>query len=258
MHGFARRASRLVAVVVMAACASSAPKQQFPTAPDVDTKNPLSATVLMQQGQVLVSEGKFKEGMERYNQALNLQQDNPVLHNLIGMCLLQQGNAAKALDSFNRALQLAPKYSDARNNRGAAYVQLGQYSMAESDFLSVLADNTYANRSGVLFNLGSLNYARGSLGAAEENLRRATKGSGPVEAYFLLGQVEEKLGKKTLAEAAYRDAVAMAAERTDILFALAKLLDAEGNKKEANELFRRIISVDPNSSEAGLARARLE
>jgi type IV pilus assembly protein PilF len=258
MPTFARVAVRLLLLAVLAACASSAPKRPVSTAPDVDSKNPLSATVLMQQGQVLFSEGKFKEGMERYDQALKLQPDNPVLHNLIGMGELQQGRATQALDAFNRALQLAPKYSDARSNRGAAYVQLGQFSMAEADFLSALADNTYANRSGVLFNLGSLYLARGNLPAAEENLRRATIAAGPVDAYFLLGQVEERMGKRALAETAYRDAVARAPERPDILFALAKLLDAEGNKNEARDLYRRIISLAPDSPEAGLARARVE
>jgi type IV pilus assembly protein PilF len=258
MHSKARGAVRLLALVVLAACASSTPQKPAATAPDVDAKDPLSATLLMQQGQVLASEGKFKEGMGKYAQALKLQPDNPVLHNMIGMAELQQGHADKALDAFNRALQYVPKYSDARSNRGAAYVQLGQFSLAEADFLSVLTDNTYANRAGVLFNLGSLYLGRGNLSAAEENLRRSALSAGPVDAYFLLGQVEERLGKRALAEAAYREAVSRAPERPDIMFGLAKLLEAEGHKDQARDLYRRLISNAPNSPEAGLARARLE
>lgn len=258
MHSKTRGAARLLTLVMLAACASSTPQKPAATAPDVDAKDPLSATVLMQQGRVLVSEGKFKEGMAKYDQALKLQPDNPVLQNVIGMAELQQGHADKALDAFNRALQLVPKYSDARSNRGAAYMQLGQFSMAEADFLSVLTDNTYANRAGVLFNLGSLYFARGNLTAAEENLHRSAMSAGPVDAYFLLGQVEERQGRRALAEAAYREAVARAPERPDIMFALAKLLEAEGHKNEARDLYRRLISNAPNSPEAGLARARLE
>jgi Flp pilus assembly protein TadD len=242
----------------MVACTSSPPARPAEAAPEIDPTNPLAGTLLMQQGRALVNEGKIPEGMAKYALALKLQPDNPTLHNLIGMAELQRGNAAKALESFNRALLLAPKYSDALSNRGAAYMQLGQYSLAESDFLSVLSDNTYANRSGVYYNLGSLNFVRGNLAAAEENLRRATREAGPVEAYFLLGQVEERLGKVALAETAYRDAMTRAPERPDVILALATLVEAQGRKGEARELYLKVIAVAPGSPEAHQARVRLE
>jgi tetratricopeptide (TPR) repeat protein len=258
MTSVGRCSALLLAFAVMVACTSSPPARPAEAAPEIDPTNPLAGTLLMQQGRALVNEGKIPEGMAKYALALKLQPDNPTLHNLIGMAELQRGNAAKALESFNRALLLAPKYSDALSNRGAAYMQLGQYSLAESDFLSVLSDNTYANRSGVYYNLGSLNFVRGNLAAAEENLRRATREAGPVEAYFLLGQVEERLGKVALAETAYRDAMTRAPERPDVILALATLVEAQGRKGEARELYLKVIAVAPGSPEAHQARVRLE
>jgi Tfp pilus assembly protein PilF len=258
MRDAARLTVLLLGLVALVACSSSKPAHQASTAPDIDSSNPLAGTLLMQEGRALVNEGKIPEGLEKYHAALKLQPDNPTIHNLIGMAELQRGNANKALDSFNRALALAPKYSDALNNRGAAYMQLGQLSMAESDFLSVAADATYANHSGVLYNLGSLYLVRGNLPAAEENLRKATREAAPVEAFLLLGQVEEKLGKVVLAEDAYRSAMARAPERPDVMLALAKLVDAGGRKAEARELYLKIIGVAPKSPEAQQARLRLE
>ncbi len=247
----------LGALVLLVACASAPPPRPA-AALDVDPNDPLAGTKLMQQGQALVAEGKFAEAMEKYGAAQKLQPRNPTVYNLVGMAELQRGDPAKALQSFNQALMLASNYADARNNRGAAYVQLKQYSMAESDFLSVLSDDTYANRAGVYFNLGSLYLALGNLGGAEENLRRSTKVAGPVEAYFMLGQVEEKLGKTSLAETAYRDAVAHAPERPDLLLTLAKFLDAHGQNDEARTLYRRVIELAPTSPEANQARTRVE
>jgi Flp pilus assembly protein TadD len=258
MRSLARRSASLLALAVLVACASSRPSRPVAAAPEIDLNNPLAGTLLMQQGRALVSEGKISEGMEKYTVALKLQPNNPTLHNLIGMAELQRGNSGKAVESFNRALMLAPKYSDALNNRGAAYMQLGQFSLAESDYLSVLSDNTYANRSGVYYNLGSLYFVRGNLAAAEENLRRATRDAGPVEAYFLLGEVEEKLGKAALAETAYRGAMSRAPERPDVILALANLVDTQGRKGEARELYLKVIAVAPKSPEAQLARVRLE
>jgi tetratricopeptide (TPR) repeat protein len=248
MRSLARCSAFLLALAVMVACASSTPPRSAEVPPEVDPTNPLAATLLMQQGRALVNEGKVSEGMEKYKVALKLQPDNPTLHNLIGVAELQRGEPGKALESFNHAL----------SNRGAAYMQLAQYSLAESDFLTVLLDNTYANRSGVYYNLGSLYFVRGNLAAAEENLRRATKDGGPVEAYFLLGQVEEKLGKVALAETAYRDAMTRAPDRPDVTLALAKLVDAQGRKGEARELYLKVIAAAPGSPEAQQARVRLE
>ncbi|HVN74993.1 MAG TPA: tetratricopeptide repeat protein [Thermoanaerobaculaceae bacterium] len=257
MPGAPRSPLRLVAVVMVAACASSVPHPTAST-PEYDPRDPLAATRLMQQGQALVTDGQVAAGLAKYRVALSLQPKNPTIHNLIGVAELQQRDAAKAIESFNRALDLAPQYSDARNNRGAAYIQLGQFAMAEADFLGVLTDSTYENRATVYFNLGSLYFTRGNLSAAEENLRKAAVPAGPVEAFFLLGQVEDRLGKADLAENAYRSAMERAPERADIALALGMLLEAHGRKDEARDIFQRVVSLAPGSPEAKQAHAHLE
>lgn len=246
-----------VALIGTIACASSAPPRPTTPPPAAEPEGPLAATVLMQQGEALVRQGRVDEGVKKYKAALRLQPENPTISNFLGRAELDRGDATKALEYFNRALQLAPTYSDARANRGAAYVALGQFSMAESDYLTVLGDQVYANRAGIYFNLGSLYLARGNLGAAEENLRRAATASGPIEAYVLLGRVEARLEKRELAESVYREAMKRAPERPEAPLALADLLAAEGRKDEARELYERVLRIAPTSKEAAEARARL-
>lgn len=243
-------------VALLGACATtSPPAAEVPQ--DIDPQDPMAGTLLMQQGQALVAQGMIDEGIAKYRAALRLQQNNPTIHNLLGRAELARGNPPAALDAFNRALQIAPSYSDARNNRGATYVALGQTAAAESDFLTVLADQYYNNRPGVFFNLGSLYNARGNLAAAEENLRKAATPAGPVEALVLLGSVEERLGKLDLAENSYRDAMQRAPERVDVPMALAALLQEAGRGAEARELWDRVISIAPGSPEALEARKLL-
>lgn len=239
-------------------CASAGPApQRVALPPEIRPDDPLAPTLLMQQGQTLVREGRLEEGRARLQAALTLQPNNPTIHNQLGLAELVAGQPARAVEHFTRALQLAPAFSDARNNRGIAYLQLGQYALAEMDLLQALADRYYPNRAGVFFNLGALHLARGNLSAAEENLRRAVGPTGPIEAYLLLGQVEERLGKLELAESALRDGVARAPERADTLFALALFLERRGRSGEAKTYFERIVTLAPNSGEAAEARARL-
>jgi tetratricopeptide (TPR) repeat protein len=252
--------------VVLVACATSSTSTQHSgkSTPGgdylpagMDPKDPLAPTMLMREGQALVAEGKVDEGLLRFNAALKIQPTNPTIHNLIGQAELRRGDAVKALDSFNQAILLAPTYTDARNNRGAAYVALHQLSLAEADFLSALGDNAYANRSGVLYNLGALYFARGNLAAAEENLKKAATPAGPVEAYVLLGQVQERFERPDLAEASFRAAMQRAPERVDVVLMLAKYLDSLGRKDDARKLYQRITELGPGSPEAAEAKARL-
>lgn len=246
----------LVGVGVLVACAS-APSQSGEAPLQINSSDPLAATLLMQQGQALVDQGQYPQGIAKIQEAVKLQPDNPTVHNQLGRAELAAGEATKALGEFNKALDLAPSYSDARNNRGSAYVYLGQYSLAEQDFLTVLGDTTFPNRAGVYFNLGSLYYGRGNLAAAEENLRKAATAAGPVEAYVLLGKVETQLGHEELAEKAYREAMRRAPERPDVPLALAVMLEKQGRGNEAQKLFEQVISLAPGSKAAQEARTHL-
>lgn len=250
-----RRSLLICLALTIVGCATS--QQPAAPSPDVNPADPLAATTLMQQGQALLAEGKAEAALGKYKAALRLQPNNPTAHNLHGLALLQLRRAAEALESFNRALALAPTYSDARNNRGVAYMQLGQIAMAESDFLLVLGDKTYANRAGVFYNLGSLYLGRGNLVAAEENLRRAAVPAGPIEAYLALATVRERLGRPEGAEAALRDAMARAPERPDVPLQLGKLLDSLGRSAEAKTFYRKAIALAPESPEAAEARQLL-
>jgi len=246
-------------LVALLGCATAPPparSAQLP--PEVDASDPLAPTLLMQQGQALVREGRIEEGRARLQAALSLQPNNPIIFNQLGLAEMTAGQPARAIEYFTRALQLAPAFSDARNNRGAAYMQVGQFSLAEADLLQALGDRYYPNRAGVYFNLGSLNLARGNLTAAVENLRRAVGPTGPVDAYLLLGDVEERLGRFELAESALRDGVSRAPERADVLLALAAFLDRRGRGAEARSYFEKIILLAPASGEAEQARARLK
>ncbi len=243
---------------VALSCASSSPSaRSIQLPPEISADDPLAPTLLMQQGQALVREGRIEDGRARLQAALALQPTNPTIHNQLGLAEMASGQPARAIEHFTRALQLTPAFSDARNNRGAAYMQAGQYSLAEADLLQALGDRYYPNRAGVYFNLGSLNFLKGNLVAAEENLRRATDPTGPIEAYLLLGDVEEQLGKLELAESVLRDGVSRAPERADLVLALATFLDRRGRTSEARTYFERVVSLAPGSAEAEQARVRL-
>ncbi|MEW5878127.1 MAG: tetratricopeptide repeat protein [Acidobacteriota bacterium] len=246
----------LAAVLLAWGCASSGSKTaELP--PGIDPKDPLAATMLLREGESMLRDGRTDQALARFRSAESLQPTNPVVHNFIGLAYLAKGEPASAVEAFTRALTLAPTYTDARNNRGIAYRALGQQALAESEFLAALQDLTYANRAGVYFNLGALYLAQGRLEAAEENLRRAAGPTGPPEAYLLLGEVQERLGKLNSAEETYRKGMQRAPERADLPLRLGTLLLNRGRTAEAREVLQKVVELAPDSKEAAQARALL-
>lgn len=247
----------LLLVCLLVGCASSGGPAGSELPAGIDPQDPLAATVLLREGETFLRDGRVELALSRFQAAAKLQPANPVVHNYLGLAWLAKNEPAKALEAFTRALSLAPSYTDARNNRGVAYRNLGQLTQAEMEFLAALQDNTYANRAGVYFNLGALYTSQGRLEAAEENLRKAATPTGPVEAYLLLGQVQERLGKLPAAQETYRHGMDRAPERSDLPFRLGLLLWQEGKKEEARELFRKVTELAPDSPEAAEARSYL-
>jgi len=238
-------------------CASSGKLDRGALPPGIDPQDPLAATMLLREGESMLRDGRVDVAIARFKVAASLQPANPVVHNFLGLGYLAKGDAAAAVEAFTRALTLAPTYTDARNNRGVAYRTLGQLALAESEFLAALQDLTYANRAGVYFNLGSLYFSQGKLEAAEENLRKAASPTGPVEAFLLLGEVQERLGKLQLAEQTYRRGMDRAPERAELPLRLGLLLLHQGQEPQAVELFRKVLELAPDSPEAQEARLHL-
>ncbi|MEJ2583289.1 MAG: hypothetical protein P8127_16930, partial [Acidobacteriota bacterium] len=98
-------------------------------------------------------------------------------------------NRHQALENFNQALELVPLFTDARNNRGATYLAMGQLHLAEVDFVAVLGDSTYPHAKQVNYNLGLTYLERSQHGAAEEAFRQAIIPPKPVfDAYLRLAE----------------------------------------------------------------------
>jgi tetratricopeptide (TPR) repeat protein len=220
--------------------------------------DPLYALTLMRQGSVLMQQGLLEEAIEAFEQADRIAPGNATVHNMLGLCSLRLGNLDDGLASFNRALLIIPGFTDARNNRGVTYLSMGQYHLAEVDFIAVLGDSTYPHRKQVYFNLGLTYLRRDQFGAAENNFRRAIITPNPVaEAYVQLAGIAQRRDKLEIAEDFLLEAIFNFPERTDLAFELGKLLMIMGRNDDARPYLERVIADAPGSESAAMAKSLL-
>lgn len=254
----------LALLCIVTACASSSTASEQPSSGSSSKKkaatsvDPLQSLTYMRQGSVLMQQSRFQAALESFQTADKIAPGNATNKNMIGICYLRLNQPDQALKAFDEALGLIPGFTDARNNRGATYLSMGQYHLAEVDFVAVLADSTYPHRRQVYYNLAITYLQRDQLGAADENFRKSIVLPNPVyDGYLQLAQLAQRQGHPEEALKLLEEAKLEFPDRIETAFELGKLLMIMGDEDEARPYLERVISDAPESDQAATARILL-
>jgi tetratricopeptide (TPR) repeat protein len=236
----------------------AAPKKKKSKKTPTPASDPLYSLTLMRQGVVLMQQGRYDDALERFNEADRVAPGNATNANMIGLCYLRKQEFDKAFAYFDTALRLVPLFTDARNNRGATYLAMGQYHLAEVDFVAVLGDSTYPHAKQVNYNLGLTYLQRGQLGAAEESFRRSIIPPNPVfNGYMQLAALAQKQGELERSLVLLEEAKLNFPETIEVSFELGKVLTLMGRDDEARPYLEQVIADEPSSEAAASARTLL-
>ena len=115
-----------------------------------------SAPAYNLRGFVYNDMGKYKEAIEDYAKALEIDPENAAAYNNRGFAYNDMGEYSKAIDDYTEALKIDKKYAHAYNNRGVTYNNMGKYKEAIDDYTEALKlDKEYAhayNNRGITYN----------------------------------------------------------------------------------------------------------
>ncbi len=249
----------LVLVVSIAACSSTGGDNEADARDRAKrSHDPLYALTLMRQGSVMLQQGRYEDALEQFEAADRIAPGNATVHNMLGLCHLKLENHDRALAEFNEALDLTPTFTDARNNRGSVYLAIGEYRMAEVDYVGVLADSTYPHRSKVNYNLGIVHLKQGRLAAAEESFRRVVTSAEPVfDAYLRLAEIAQMRDQPEVAIDLLEEARIKFPERLEAAVELGRLLLSVGRTDEGRLQLKEVVAKAPNTENAARARSML-
>jgi tetratricopeptide (TPR) repeat protein len=91
-----------------------------------------SAIKLISTGNEHYRQGELAEAIKCYNQAIQLEPENPIAWNNKGLILAIAGRFTEALDAHKRAVELDDDYVDAISNVGMAYAKMSKFDEALS------------------------------------------------------------------------------------------------------------------------------
>jgi tetratricopeptide (TPR) repeat protein len=237
----------LVAAVgfVLSACASTQAKIDAQRAKDPRYQYNLG---LMYLNNPSTGPNPVDEAIGYFNKAIALNPKYYLAYNARGLAMIMKGDTSGAIRSFQKCLEIDPAFSEARNNLGSVYESQGLTSLAESEYLKALADETYSTKELPYYNLARMSFA---LGKYDEALNYVLKSiqfnSRFAMAYNLRGMIFAKMGQLQDAITSFNQAVKLVPDDMNFQFNLAQAYFDSGDKEQAEDIFSLIMSktTDP-------------
>jgi len=101
--------------------------------------NPGSTVALNARASVYFETGSYRNAIADFNRAIELDEDNAVLHANRGIAHFQTGGFDQAIADLSRAIELNPREASFRTDRGWVYHQQGEYGLAAADYAQALS-----------------------------------------------------------------------------------------------------------------------
>ncbi len=175
----------------------------------------LRARATYEQGLSHLNDKRVSLGLASFQEAVRLDPGSALYHNTLGVVYLHYlSKPTEAQAEFQKAIDLDPTYAEAVTNLGVTLAQQGRWADAIAAYRKAISLPIYPS---------------------------------PEVAYANLGWAYLNLGKPREAEESYRAAIQLQPSFPQAYYFLGVVLDREGRKDEAKVAFRRARDLDPDS-----------
>jgi Tfp pilus assembly protein PilF len=241
---------KLLGVWVMLFCLSAC-------APSI--QNQEQAQVHMRLGNSMLQEGRPTQALAELVKAVDLDPNNPVIRNLLGIAYLEKGMFRPARDQFEKALYLDPEYVEIHNNLGTALLRDGNVPESIKEFNLALNNPLYTTPHFAQYNLGQAYYALKDYGKAKNYYQEAINSSPTFSlAYHGLGLALKAANQPAEASEALKKAIEYAPTFAQAHYDLGEVLLELNQQSLARMAFKAVIRLVPESDLGRKALKRLK
>jgi tetratricopeptide (TPR) repeat protein len=183
-------------------------------------------TLIFLMAAAWVQVGYWRNSTLLFEHALEVSENNYLVHNNLGNVYFRQGQIEKAIQHYAESLRINPGFALAHNNLGAAMLRSGNFEEAVSHFQTALR-----------LKPGDLD--------ARNNLNKTL-----VHKYYRSGNDHLNKGELDQAREQYRKALSIQPQFVPALRRLAEVYVLKQNDEMALALLSEIVRLEPNRPEA--------
>lgn len=175
------------------------------------SQNP-SPEIRLVLGQAMLNEGQYQEAKAVFEELRGSYPQMPLLRLSLGSVYWRERRTEEALALWEEEWKARPQDFEANYTLGAA-LALNEARKAEAEKLLRTALQLRPASARANYQLAKLQWGQGKTVGVVAMLQQATKAEPNYrEAYYLLGMVQQKLGQKAAAEAAFRKVKELSAQ----------------------------------------------
>jgi tetratricopeptide (TPR) repeat protein len=209
-------------------------------------------------GSVYYISGDLQRAGQEWEQALAGKPDNLITMNALGMLYTKEERYAEADEILHRAMAVKPGWADPHFNLGSLLEAQGDMPRALDEFATAVRFAPFNATAHYLYGDALLKARR--YPQAEAELKQAVDlaPDAPFEALSRLAALYLETGETDQAFTVLRQMVTQDPYDSTSHFALGRILEARGQKKEALEQYRQGLGLAPANAEALAAVRRLQ
>ena len=212
-----------------------------------------SAAVYLARGRRLMKAQDHAGALQPLRQAVRLDPNSPVAHNLLGLTYAFRHKPGLAVDHFERAIALEPDHGDYYMHKGFALMQLTDYDGARDAYERAISLGVYNPKPHL--DLGAISEKENDLVEARMHYERVLeKRPHFATAHFRLGLIAEKTGDAMVAMERYAKALKYNPDLTGAHYRVAQLYFEAGRTTLAEIHVERFRDLKALENTRGSAR----
>ncbi|XP_028748234.2 protein O-mannosyl-transferase TMTC1 isoform X2 [Peromyscus leucopus] len=209
--------------------------------------HPQHNRALFNLGNLLKSQEKTEEAIVLLKESIKYGPDFADAYSSLASLLAEQERFKEAEDIYQAGIKNCPDSSDLHNNYAVFLVDSGSPEKAVAHYQQAI--QLSPSHHVAVVNLGRLYRSLGENSMAEEWYKRALKVARTAEVLSPLGALYYNTGRHKEALEVYREAVSLQPSQRDLRLALAQVLAVMGQTKEAEKMTSHIVSEEPRCLE---------
>lgn len=193
-------------------------------------------------GNALGKQGRMREAIESYQQALLIAPNDAVTHYNLANLLASQGRLEEAIHRYREAVEIHPDFAEAHNNLGNVLLRRDEVGAALQQFRKALEISP--NQSEFHFNLATALARQESFAEAIDHIHQALKLQPDLAAaHHLLGIILAAQGHLDKAMDRFRLALRIRPDFAEAHESLAQALTQQGKKAEAIRHYEEALRI---------------